>query len=70
MLFRSVNDKFNTYHDKPGWSCKVGYFGPFSEPENVFWHCAGTETPRLTFSYIIYDKNIWDDMIEDIKNAR
>ena len=65
-----VNDKHNVYHDKPGWNCKVGYFGPFKEPENVCWHSAGTESPRLTFSYVIFDKNIWEDMVEDIKNAR
>jgi hypothetical protein len=61
-----VNNKLNVFHDEPGWNCKVGYFGPFKEPENVFWHCARTRSPRVTMSYVIYDKNVWEDMVEDI----
>jgi len=64
-----VNDKFVRYEDKPGWNCKVGYFGPDTEPEKMYWHCAYTDTPRLTFSYVIYDKNIWEDMVDDIGRA-
>jgi len=56
------------YKDKPGWNIKVGYFGKFSEPDTVFWHSARTDCDRLTLSYIIYDKNIWDNMIEDIQS--
>lgn len=58
--------KFNVFEDQRGWNCKVGYFGSDKEPEKIFWHCAATDTPRLTFSYIIYDENIWRDMIDDI----
>jgi hypothetical protein len=54
------------YKDKQGWNVKVGYFGRFSEPERVYWHSARTDCDRLTLSYIIYDKNIWDNMIEEI----
>jgi hypothetical protein len=61
-----VNNKLDVMEDTKGWSCKVGYFGKFSEPKEVYWHCARTRSPRLTFSFVIYDKNIWDDMIEDI----
>ena len=61
-----VNNKLNVYKDQSGWNCKVGYFGPFKEPENVFWHCARTRSPRLTFSYVIFDKNLWQDMVDDI----
>lgn len=64
------NNKFVVYDDQPGWNCKVGYFGSDKEPEKMYWHCAETFTPRLTFSYVIYDKNIWEDMVEDIKDAR
>jgi hypothetical protein len=56
------------YKDKPGWNVKVGYFGKFSEPETVYWHSARTECDRLTLSYIIYDKNIWDNIIDEIES--
>lgn len=65
-----INDKYNIFEDQPGWNCKVGYFGKFTEPELVYWHCAKTKTPRLTMSYVIYDKNIWEDMVEDINYDR
>ena len=61
-----VNNKMNVFHDEPGWNCKVGYFGKYSENEKVYWHCAKTRSPRLTLSYVIYDKNLWESMVEDI----
>ena len=61
-----INNKLNVFKDQPGWNCKVGYFGPFDEPDKIFWHCARTRTPRLTLSYVIFDKNIWEDMVADI----
>ncbi len=54
------------YKDNPGWNIKVGYFGKFSEPDKVYWHAARTECDRVTLSYIIYDKNIWDNMVDEI----
>ncbi len=54
------------YKDNPGWNVKVGYFGKFSEPDKVYWHSARTECDRVTLSYIIYDKNIWDNMVDEI----
>lgn len=62
-----INKKYNYYYDKPGWNIKAGYFGSDKEPDKMFWHSAKTKTPRLTFSYIIYDKNIWEDMMIDIE---
>ena len=61
-----VNKKFNRFNDKSGWNCKVGYFGSDKEPDKVYWHCAYTDSPRLTFSYVIYDRNLWQDMVDDI----
>lgn len=61
-----INNKLNVFKDQPGWNCKVGYFGSFNEPEKIYWHCARTRTPRLTFSYVIYDKNLWESMVDDI----
>ena len=54
------------YKDNPGWNIKVGYFGSFSEPDKIYWHAARTDCDRVTLSYIIYDKNIWDNMIDEI----
>jgi hypothetical protein len=65
-----INDTLEVFKDEPGWNCKVGYFGPFNEPDKVYWHCARTRTPRLTFSYVIFDKNLWEDMCEDINYER
>ena len=65
-----VNNKLNVFKDQPGWNCKVGYFGGFDEPEKVYWHCARTRSPRLTLSYVIFDKNIWQDMVDDINHDR
>jgi hypothetical protein len=61
-----VNNKLNVFKDQSGWNCKVGYFGGFDEPEKMYWHCARTRSPRLTLSYVIYDKNLWEDMVQDI----
>ena len=33
----------------------------------MYWHAAKTSTPRITLSYIVYDKNIWEDMMDDIE---
>jgi hypothetical protein len=61
-----INGTLNVFKDDPGWNCKVGYFGSFKEPEKMYWHCARTRTPRLTFSYVVYDKNLWESMVDDI----
>jgi hypothetical protein len=65
-----VEQKLNRFQDEKGWNCKVGYFGSDKEPEKIFWHCAATNTPRITFSYVIYDKNLWQDMVDDIDYSR
>jgi hypothetical protein len=65
-----VNDRLNRYQDEPGWNCKVGYFGSNKEPEKIFWHCAAADTPRVTLSYVIYDENLWQDMVDDIDYSR
>lgn len=64
--YDAKNDEIIEYKDKKGWSVKVGYFGHFKEPEKIYWHSARTECDRLTLSYIIYDKNLWENMVEEI----
>lgn len=55
-----------TMEDRVGWSCKVGYYGRGREPDKVYYHCAGSNSPRLTLGFIIPDLDMWRDMIEDI----
>jgi hypothetical protein len=59
--------KYNYFYDKAGWNIKAGYFGSDLEPEKMYWHAAKTNTPRVTLSYIIDNKNMWMDMMDDIE---
>jgi hypothetical protein len=52
--------------DKPGWTCKVGYYGRGREPDKVYYHCAGTYEPRLTMGFVVPNLDMWRCMIEDI----
>lgn len=61
-----MENELRVFNDQPGWNCKVGYFGSYNEPDKIYWHCARTRTPRLTFSYVIFDKNLWESMVDDI----
>jgi len=64
-----INNKLNVFKDEKNWNVKVGYFGSAKEQDKIYWHCARTRTPRITFSYVVYDKNIWNDMVADIEYA-
>lgn len=55
-----------TQEDKKGWQAKVGYFGKKSEPNNIYWHCARSNSERITFGYVIPDKFMWEMMVEDL----
>jgi hypothetical protein len=55
--------------DAPGWHCKVGYFGSKKELDRVKWHCAYTNEPRLTVSYVIQDQGIWQNMVQEIREG-
>ena len=41
-----------TMQDKPGWNCKVGYFGKHTEPDKLFWHCCSTDELRISVAWI------------------
>jgi hypothetical protein len=60
-------DQTIKFEDKPTWYGKVGYFGDVFKKEELCWHTARTRTPRLTVSFVIYNKHIWEQMIEDIE---
>lgn len=64
-----ITKDFVRLHDPEGWSAKAGYFGSFSEPDKIFWHCARSmNTPRITISYVIRDQWMWDEMVQDIES--
>lgn len=53
-------------YDKPGWQCKAGYFGRYTEPESVFYHAAETKCWRQTVSFCFDEKDISEEYREDI----
>jgi len=55
--------------DVPGWHCKVGYFGKKEDHERLVWHSAYTREPRLTVSYVIFEENLWTNMVEELSDA-
>lgn len=65
-----ITKEIVTIDDKPGWTCKVGYYGSFTEPEKMYWHCASAEhEERVTLGYIIPHEGMWANMCEDIETA-
>lgn len=65
-----ITKEFVVLQDKPGWTCKVGYFGKFTEPDKVIWHCANAKhEERVTLAYVIPHLGLWTDMVEDIQSA-
>lgn len=63
-----ITKEIVTMEDKPGWTCKVGYYGRGREPDKVYYHCAGSYEPRITLGFVIPHLEMWRDMIEDISN--
>lgn len=65
-----ITKEIVTMHDTPGWTCKVGYYGPWHEPDRIYWHCAAApEEERVTLGYIIPHEGMWTSMCEDIQSA-
>lgn len=62
-----TRERITLYDEVAGWNAKVGYFGSGRERDDIIYHCAGATTgERLTFAFIIPDKDMWKSMIEDI----
>ena len=60
-------NKIVTMQDKKGWTLKAGYFGSYSEPRKVMYHCAKTNCNRITLSYTTgHDVEYWKDCVEHI----
>ena len=61
--------KIITMPDCEGWNVKAGrYPCEKKEPDNLFWHCADTKSPRLTVAFVIDNKLLWEDMIDEIQD--
>lgn len=58
-----------TMPDKKGWSVKVGYYPSIykkEEKDKLYWHCAKTQKQRITCAWVVPDRDIWINMIEEI----
>lgn len=56
-----------TIPDKIGWSVKVGYYpNERKEPERVYWHMAKTKKERITIAWVLNQKDMWKNMIDEI----
>lgn len=51
--------------DVPGWHCKLGYYGKKTEHNKIMWHAA-YGGPRITLGWVVFDENIWQDIIEEV----
>jgi len=47
-----ITKEIVTMHDKSGWNCKVGYYGKYTEPDKLFWHCCSTDELRISVAWI------------------
>lgn len=53
--------------DKPGWNVKVGYYpNQRKEPKRVYWHMAKTKKSRISIAWVIDQKDMWKNMIDQI----
>jgi hypothetical protein len=65
-----ITKEIVTIQDRPGWTCKVGYYGRFNEPDRMYWHCASAEhEERFTLGYVIPHEGMWNDMADDIQSS-
>ena len=54
--------------DPVGWHCKLGYYGEKNEHNKIMWHSA-YGGPRITLGWVVFDENIWEDIIEEVTEA-
>ena len=64
-------DEVVTMPDKKGWSAKVGYYPSYGESEPPLYHCASTDSWRITMAYTVppneKGRDYWLDMIDYIQ---
>lgn len=57
--------------DDPGWNVKVGYYpSQFDEPQRVYWHAARTTKTRISFGFIINQRDMWINAIDEITEGK
>ncbi len=59
------NKKLVHLQDPKGWHCKLGYYGEKKEHNKIMWHSA-YGGPRITLGWVVYDENIWADIVEEL----
>ena len=55
----------HTIHDRPGWTCKTGWYGP---GEKSTFHCAMTNEPRWSIAFYARNKVMRDYIIDEIEH--
>ena len=53
--------------DPQGWHCKLGYYGKKEEHNKIMWHSA-FGGPRITLGWVVFDENIWEDIVDELTN--
>jgi hypothetical protein len=56
-----------TMNDKPGWTCKVGYFASRNEMDKIFWHCCSADEIRITVAWIFPTLQARNDFINQVQ---
>jgi hypothetical protein len=52
--------------DKPGWQCKLGFFGSYEDPKNeMCYHSAYTDCWRMTISFI-FDRSEESQFLQEM----
>ena len=55
--------------DEPGWNIKAGYYGDIRKEEDLFWHVAKAEEPRLTIAFAMDYEPMWSNAVKMIENT-
>lgn len=64
--YNKETDDFTVLHDVPGWNFRFGYYPDIRyEEDNLFWHTAYTEKPRLTIGWVVKHREIWKSLLEE-----
>ncbi len=64
--YNQRTDQFTVLQDVAGWNFRFGYYPNIQhEKENVFWHTAYTERPRLTIGWVVKNREMWKTLIEE-----
>lgn len=67
-IMADVDKNLVHLQDKDGWHVKLGYYGKKEEHNRIVWHSA-FGGPRITLGFVVFDENIWDDIVEELTAA-